>query len=162
MVILLVLVAVGATGAFGAAKDADRAESAVRDYEERIEEVAKEIQAIRRDLEALTREMVEGETGRVFIFLSGKASKWSKKGVSVELDGADVFSRPLTDSELDVLGRDLPLELLEIRLGAGPHTVLLTPIGKKSGEPEELIVKRGEVNSWIAKTEGKTVQWDVK
>jgi hypothetical protein len=141
-------------------EDAAKAEGAVRDYEERIEEVAKEIESIRRELESLTKEMVEGDIGQAIVFLKGKASDWSDRGVSVKVDGKVVFGRPLSSAELDVLARGLPLELVELRLAAGSHKVGLSALGdKREMTASELPVKRAVVNSWIADTEGGTVTW---
>lgn len=145
--------------ALAADTDARKAETAVRDYEGRIEKVAEEIDAIRKELEALTREMVEGETGRVFIFLKGKASDWGDKGISLTLDGREVFGRPLTTAELDVLSRDLPLELLEIRLGAGEHEVALSELGARKVKIEKLNVKRASIVSWTVNTHEGKPQW---
>ncbi len=113
----------------GEKEDARKAEESVRNYEERIESLAKEVAQIRADLETLTREMLEGETGRVFVFMKARVSDWKDRGVALVIDGKTVFSRPLTTSELSVLGGDLPLEILDIRLTAGNHEVALGAVG---------------------------------
>lgn len=148
--------------ALAADSDAVMAEGAVRDYEDRIEKVASEIDQVRRELESLTREMVEGETGRTLIFLKGKASDWSDRGVSIMLDGKLVFSRLLSPAELDAVSRGLPLELLEIRLVAGKHKVALSALGEADARNVEMSVKRATLNSWIAEAEGGSVQWSAE
>lgn len=158
---LLVFV-VAAMGYAAENKDAAKAESAVKDYEERIEQVAKEIEDIRDELEALTREMVEGETGRVLFFLKGKVSDWNDRGLELTLDGKTLFSRPLSPAELDVLGRGLPLELVEIRLPAGSHQVTLAEMGEKKPQSVEITVERAKINAWVAKSEGASLEWSAE
>lgn len=148
-----------ASGAYAAGGDGSRADTAVRDYEEQIEKVAAEIDSIRRELETVTREMVEGETGRTIIFIKGKATDWNDRGIQVVLDGKTVFSRFLTPSELDAMSRGLPLELLEIRLQAGKHRVALSAMGQDKPKSMELTVKRAVINSWVAETDGGGIQW---
>ena len=109
----LLLASFLAVSAARAAEDEkSRADKAVRDYEERIDKVATDIEQVRRELETVTREMVEGETGRTLVFLKGKATDWSDRGVQVVLDGKTVFARLLSPSELDAVSRGLPLELV--------------------------------------------------
>ena len=164
MVLAFLLVTlIGAPAALRAAgDDAAVAEGAVRDYEDRVEKVANEIDQVRKELDAVTREMVEGETGRTLVFLKGKASDWSDRGISITLDGKLVFSRLLSPAELDAVSRGLPLELLEVRLNAGKHKISLSPMGEANPRSVELSVKRATLNSWIAEAEGGTVQWAVE
>lgn len=158
---LALLLLIGSAPAF-AADDAAMAEGAVRDYEDRIEKVAVEIDQVRRELETLTREMVEGETGRTLLFLKGKASDWSDRGVLVQVDGKTLFSRLLSPAELDAVSRGLPLELLDVRLVAGKHKVALTYMGDINPRSVELSVKRATQNTWVAEAEGQTVQWSAE
>ncbi len=139
--------------------DAEKAEKSVRDYEERIERIAGEVETIREELEALAREMVEGETGRVLIFMKGKASDWSDRGLSLALDGKVIFSRPLSTSELDVLSRGLALELFEVRLTSGEHAVNLYEMGTEAPEPVSMIVKRAAINAWTVNIQDENTEW---
>lgn len=160
---LLTVLALGfSIHAHGAGGDSALAESAVRDYEDRIEKVANEIDQIRRELDLLTREMVEGETGRALIFLKGKASDWSDRGVTITLDGKTVLSRLLSPAELDAVSRGLPLELLEVRLLAGKHKVALYPMGEGNPRTVDMQVKRAALTSWIAETDGNNIQWSAE
>lgn len=159
LIVAALALTLGAFRAHAADQDAAMAESAVRDYEDRVEKVANEIDQVRRELETLTREMVEGETGRTLIFLKGKASDWSDRGVAIMLDGKLVFSRLLSPAELDAVSRGLPLELIELRLVAGKHKVALSAMGEANARNVEMAVKRASLNSWVAEAEGGTVQW---
>jgi hypothetical protein len=138
---------------------ADRSESAVSDYEARLEEISKEILEIRRELEAIVTEVAGGEMGRVFVFLESAVAEWKIKGVTVAVDGKTVFSRAFTDAELDVLDRGLPLELIELRLPAGEHRVTIARLGDDLPEPEVFAVKRGDLNSWLADVGDAGVTW---
>ena len=139
--------------------DAEKAEKSVHDYEERIERIAGEVETIREELEALAREMVEGETGRVLIFMKGKASDWSDRGIELALDGKPIFSRPLSTSELDVLSRGLALEIFEIRLTSGEHNISLYEMGTEPPEPVPMPVKRAELNSWTVNIRDENTEW---
>ncbi len=143
----------------GEEEDAAKAESAVRDFEERIEQIATELTSIRRDLEKLTREMVEGETGRIFVFLKGKVSDWSDRSVELRVDEEVVMARPLTAAELDVMSRDLPLEILDIRLPAGEHTISIAGGGEAVPPPVPMKVVRATMASWVAEWESGSVRW---
>lgn len=161
--LLFCLLALALTAVFqpvlAAEDDAAQTDKAVRDYEERIEKVAAEIENIKIDLDLLTREMVEGETARTLIFLKGKASDWNDRGVNVVVDGKTVFSRLLSPAELDAVSRGLPLELIDLRLNAGKHKVALSAMGEAKARNVELNVKRAAVNAWTAEVEGGMVQW---
>ena len=159
----LLLASFLAVSAARAAEDEkSRADKAVRDYEERIDKVATDIEQVRRELETVTREMVEGETGRTLVFLKGKATDWSDRGVQVVLDGKTVFARLLSPSELDAVSRGLPLELVETRLTAGKHKISLSSMGDQKAKAIEMVVKRATVNSWIAETDGGSIQWSAE
>lgn len=141
--------------AFGAEAPA----GTVRDYEVRLEEISKEVQDIRREIEKLVQEVVEGETGRLFLFLEGAPPEFREKGATLIVDGKTVFSRPFTPAELDVVAKGLPLELAELRVTAGEHRVVLRPLGGKEDEPEVIKVDRGKVSSWVAKPGPKGLEW---
>ena len=149
-------VALACSCAFGAEPQPP---GAVRDYDTRLEEIAREIQDIRREVEGLVQDVVEGETGRVLLFLEGPAQAIRDKGVSLTFDGKTVASRPLSPAELDVLARGLPLELAELRVQAGDHRVTLAPLGSSPGEPATVRAERGKVVSWMAKIEEAGVEW---
>lgn len=158
-IVAALAISLGVARVYAADQDAAMAEGAVRDYEDRVEKVANEIDQVRRELETLTREMVEGETGRTLIFLKGKASDWSDRGVAIMVDGKLVFSRLLSPAELDAVSRGLPLELIELRLVAGKHKVALSAMGEANARNVEMSVKRASLNSWVAEADGGTVQW---
>lgn len=163
LLVFLTVLSLGFSGGVQAAgDDSALAESAVRDYEDRIEKVANEIDQIRRELDLLTREMVEGETGRALIFLKGKATDWSDRGVTITLDGKTILSRLLSPAELDAVSRGLPLELVEVRLLAGKHKVALFPMGEGNPRTVEMQVKRAAFTSWIAETDGNNIQWSAE
>lgn len=155
----LVSVALVCSSAFGAEPSTP---DAVRDYDTRLEEIAREVQEIRRELEGLVQDVVEGETGRVLLFLEGPAQAIRDKGVSLTFDGKTVVSRPLSPAELDVLTRGLPLELAELRVQAGDHRVTLAPLGTPPGEPGTVRAERGKIASWLAKVGEAGVEWRVE
>lgn len=134
----------------------------VRDYEVRLEEISKEVQDIRRELEGLVQAVVEGETGRLFVFLEGVTPELRERGASLTVDGKTVFSRPFNPSELDVLARGLPLELAELRVSAGEHRVKLGSLGGAEPETDVVRVARGAVSSWVAKPGPKGMEWRVE
>ncbi len=138
---------------------AEQGAGAVRDYEAQLEQVSKEIREIRRETESLVQELVEGETGRVFLFLEGPAAGIKEVGASVTVDGKAVLSRAFTAAEQDVLGRGLPLQLVDLRLPAGEHKVTLAPLGVAAGKPASLRAERGKVSSWVAKSAGAGLEW---
>jgi hypothetical protein len=156
---VLAAVAVARPARAGEEEDAAKAEGAVRDFEERIEKIAEELTDIRRELESITREMVEGETGRVFIFLRSKVSDWADRSVELVIDDRKVLSRPLTSAELDVLSRDLPLEIFEIRLPEGEHTIQIGGAGETAPAPMPMKVTRATMMSWVAQWESGSVKW---
>jgi len=123
---------------------------AVADYEARLEEISKEVVAIRQELETLVAEVVEGESGRVLVFLERPGPEWKAKGGTLVLDGKRVFSRAFTPAELDVLERGLPLELGEWRLLAGDHRVALGVLGQDLSVESTLSVSRGVNTAWVA------------
>lgn len=131
----------------------------VKDYEGRLEEIAREVQDIRRSLEELVQEVVEGEMGRLALFLDGPAQGFAEKGVSLAVDDQLVVSRPLAPAEIDVLGRGLPLELAELRVTAGEHRVSLGPLGAAPTEPATVTAVRGKVSSWVAKAGPSGLEW---
>ncbi|PLX44786.1 MAG: hypothetical protein C0609_04890 [Deltaproteobacteria bacterium] len=152
-----------ASSAFADEKeDAANAERAVKNYEERVEELSKEVASIREELEDLTRQMLEGETGRVFIFMRGRVSDWVDRAVALDIDGETLVSRPLTPAELNVLGGDLPLELLELRLAAGEHSLLFGPKGELMAQPVKMKVERAKRLTWIVTYEDGTARWEVE
>lgn len=153
---LLLAFLLGAGAAWGAEPAAP---GVVKDYEGRLEEIAREVQDIRRSLEELVAEVVEGEMGRLLLFLDGPAPAMAEKGVSLTVDDQTVVSRPLTPAEIDVLGRGLPLELAELRVKAGEHRVALAPLGAPPGEPGTVTAQRGKVSSWVGKLEAAGVAW---
>lgn len=148
--------ALACSGALGAEPPAP---GAVRDYDARLEEIAREVQQIRQELDLLVQDVVEGETGRVLLFLEGPAQDMRDKGVSLSFDGKTVVSRPLSPAELDVLGRGLPLELAELRVTAGDHRVELSPLGGQPGASHTVQAERGKVVSWVAKVGAAGVEW---
>lgn len=143
----------------GEVEDSAKAESSVKNFEERLEGLSKELAAIRYELESLTKEMLEGETGTVRVFLKGKASDFADRGIFLEIDGKMVVSKPFTPAELNVLSSELPLELCEVRLGAGPHKTLFYPMGTVVPPPSPVNVARGKMNTWIVTFEGGAAQW---
>lgn len=145
--------------AVGPSLGADAPAGTVRDYEVRLEELSKEVQDIRREIEKLVQEVVEGETGRLFLFLEGATPEFREKGVSLSIDGKTVFARALTPAEIDVLGKGLPLELAELRVAGGEHRVALVPLGAGSEEAETLKTERGKVASWVARPGPKGLEW---
>lgn len=147
--------ALGSSSALGA----EPAGGAVRDYEGRLEEISKEVQDIRRELEQLVQEIVEGEMGRLVLFLEGPAPAFRDKGVALSVDGKDVLSRPLSPAEIDVLTRGLPLELAELRVPAGEHPVSLGPLTGQAPPLASVTAERGKVSSWIAKPGAEGVEW---
>ncbi|MBE0618486.1 MAG: hypothetical protein IH608_11255 [Proteobacteria bacterium] len=138
---------------------AESPSGAVADYEARLEEISKEVAAIRRELESLVAEVVEGEAGRAFVFLERPGAGWKQKGAVLTLDGKMVFSRPFTAAELDVLERGLPLELGEWRLPAGDHRVALGILGQEPQEEAVLGVSRGAHTAWVATPTEAGVAW---
>ncbi len=148
--------------AAAAAPAAEGPPSAVADYEARLEEISKEVSAIRRELETLVAEVVEGEAGRVLVFLERPGPEWKQKGATLLLDGKRVFSRTFTPAELDVLERGLPLELGEWRLLAGDHRVALGMLGLEPPEGATLAVSRGVNSAWVATPGPDGVAWRVE
>jgi hypothetical protein len=132
---------------------------AVKEYEGRLEELSKEVQDIRRELEQLVQEVVEGEMGRLILFLEGPAPAFKDKGVELSVDGKPVASRPLSPAEIDVLTRGLPLELAELRVAAGDHQVSLGPLAGEPAPPVQVKAERGKVTSWIAKVGTAGMEW---
>jgi hypothetical protein len=163
-VFLLALTAFGpGTKAFaGEAEDAAKAETAVKNFEDRLEGLSKELASIRQELEGLTKEMLEGETGVAQVFLKAKAGDLSDKSVSLSIDDKLLFSRPLTPAELNVLSSELPLELGKMRLGAGDHKVLLQLLGSPPEEPSKMPVARGRQNTWIVTIEDGKAGWNAE
>lgn len=137
-------------------------ESAVTDYEARLEQISKELLTIRRELETLVAEVVQQDLGRVFIFIKTPLPAWEEAGVAVAVDGKTVFSRTFTPAELDVLKRGLPLELADLRLPAGVHRVSLNVPGEPPSEPESLTVKRGSLTSLVAAGVESGVKWHIE
>lgn len=151
------------TDAFaGEAEDAAKAETAVKNFEGRLEGLSKELASIRLELEGLTKEMLEGETGVAQVFLKAKAGDMTDKGVSLSIDDKLLFSRPLTPAELNVLSSELPLELGKMRLGAGDHKVLLQVLGSPPDEPSKMTVARGRQNTWIVTVEDGKAGWNAE
>ncbi|TAL18331.1 hypothetical protein EPN96_02170 [bacterium] len=146
----------------GEAEDAAKAETAVKNFEDRLEGLSKELASIRLELEGLTKEMLEGETGVAQIFLKAKAGDLTDKSVSLSIDDKLLFSRPLTPAELNVLGSELPLELGKMRLGAGDHKVLLQVLGSPPDEPSKMPVTRGKQNTWIVTVEDGKAGWNAE
>ena len=93
------------------------------------------------------------------LFLDGPAPAFKEKGVSLSVDGKVVVSRPLSAAEADVLTRGLPLELIELRVPAGEHTVSLAPLGGEPLAPAPLRAERGKVSSWVATAGAAGVEW---
>jgi len=145
--VLLLFLTLVSSPAFGA--------EAVSDYEARLEDISREVESIRQELEALVAEVVEGEAGRVHVFVEGLPPAWNGAGVALYLDGVSVFSRPFTTAEQEVLKRGLPLELGAWRLLAGDHRVSLVPLGGEAGEGQSFPVPRGSTKAWVA-TPGET------
>ncbi|PLX42713.1 MAG: hypothetical protein C0608_01220 [Deltaproteobacteria bacterium] len=143
-------------------EDAANAERAVKNYEERVEELSKEVASIREELEDLTRQMLEGETGRVFIFMRGRVSDWVDRAIALDIDGETLISRPLTPAELNVLGGDLPLEIIELRLAAGEHSLLFGPRDELMAQPVKMKVERAKRLTWIVTYEDGTARWEVE
>lgn len=156
MLALLFLLAGGVPGV-GSAQGA--APQALSDYEARLEEIAHEVTAIRAELETLVAEVVEGESGRAFVFLERPGAEWKRAGVTLTLNGQRVFSRPFTPAELDVLERGLPLELGEWRLLAGEHQLALGRLGQEAPEAATLTLSRGAIAAWVAVPGEAGVEW---
>jgi len=154
---LLFLVVVTASGS-GAEPPGD----AVADYETRLEEIAKEVASIREELEALVAEVVEGEAGRVHVFLDKLPTPWNGQGFALYLDGTRVFSRPFTPAEQHVLERGLPLELGAWRLLAGEHRAALVPLGEAPGDGYPFTVSRGTIAAWVASPGEAGMAWRVE
>jgi len=153
--LLLLLLAFVTSPAGGAESSGD----AVADYEARLEEIAREVESIRKELESLVAEVVEGEAGRVHVFVDGLPPAWEGAGVALFLDGIPVFSRPLTAAERSVLERGLPLELGAWRLLAGEHRVSLVPLGGEPGEGHPFPVSRGTTTAWVASPAESGMEW---
>lgn len=135
------------------------APEALSDYEARLEEIAREVAAIRAELEALVAEVVEGESGRAIVFLERPGAEWKRGGVTLVLNGQRVFSRPFTPAELDVLERGLPLELGQWRLPAGEHRLALGRLGQDVPEAVALTLSRGATAAWVAVPGDSGVAW---
>lgn len=155
MLMLLLFFGLGAPGS-GSAQGAP---DALSDYEARLEQIAREVSAIRSELEALVAEVVEGESGRAFVFLERPGVEWKRAGVTLALNGQRVFSRPFTPAELDVLERGLPLELGEWRLLAGEHRLALGRLGQEAPEAATLTLSRGATAAWVAVPGETGVEW---
>lgn len=136
-----------------------RAPDTVADYESRLEEISKELSAIRQELDRLIGELARGDLSRVFVFFEAPAPERVKKGVRLVVDGKQVFSRPFTPAELDVLNRGLPVELAALWLPAGEHDVALGDPG--DGEParKAFSIAPGSLVSWVAGMTGAGVEW---
>ncbi len=166
LIALLLLLGVGfaslPAALAGEAEDSAKAEASVKNFEERLEGLSKELSSVRYELENLTKEMLEGETGAVRVYLKGKTSDFADKGVFLEVDGKMLLSRPFTAAELNVLGSDLPLELSELRLGAGEHKALFYPMGSVVPQSSKINVERAKLNTWIVTFEGGAAQWSAE
>lgn len=154
----LLLAALWAAASAGSARAADP----VTDYEARLEEIAREVLAIRQELESLVAEVVEGETAGVRLFLERPRPEWRKSGVRLLLDGKTVFSRPFSAAEQDVLEKGLPLELAQARLPAGDHEVALGGLGEEAPSAARLKAERGGIHAWVAGAGEKGVEWRVE
>jgi len=150
--LFLVLIVAPAPGA-GPAGDA------VADYEARLEEIAQEVASIRQELEGLVAEVVEGEAGRVHVFIDKLPLTWNGEGLALFLDGTPVFSRPLTPAEQSVLERGLPLELGAWRLLAGEHRAALVRLGEEPGPGHPFQVSRGSLVAWVASPSESGMVW---
>ena len=138
---------------------ADAPRETVADYEARLEEIAKEVSEIRRELEGLVGELSRGELNRVFVFLESRSPERIKTGVRVEVDGKTVFSRTLTPAETDALGRGLPLELVSLWLPAGSHQVVLSGLGEAGAGSQSFSLRPGGLVSWVAAVGASGVEW---
>ena len=141
------------------ARSAEPAGDAVGDYEARLEEIAKEVASIRQELEGLVAEVVEGEAGRVHVFIDNLPPAWKGEGLALFLDGTLVFSRPLTPAEQSVLERGLPLELGAWRLLAGEHRTALVRLGEEPGPGHPFQVSRGTLAAWVASPSESGMVW---
>jgi len=131
----------------------------VTEYEARLEAIADEIRQIRQELEALVEDLAEPEVGRVFVFLATAPAQVRAQGVTVVVDERTVFARPFTPAEQDVLGRGLPLELVDLRLLEGDHSVALFALHGEPTEPARFAVRRGAQAAWIAQLSASGVTW---
>jgi hypothetical protein len=132
------------------------------DFEARLEEIAREIVEIRRELEAIVNDVAGGDLAKAFVFLEIPSNGLEMKGATVVVDGKTVFSRPFTPAELDVLNRGLPLELAELRVAAGEHRVALFQPGSDSPEPAVFSVARGGLAAWVGSVSDAGIQWRVE
>lgn len=154
--VALVVVLALATGA-GWGAEAPRA---VVDYDTRLEQIAKELLDLRRELEALVAELAAGDLGRVLIFVDKPPQEWRDKGIRLVVDGATLVSRTFTPAELDALQRGLPVELLDAWLPAGDRQVALEPQGNAGGGVESsLPAERSRVKAWVAQGGTAGVEW---
>lgn len=155
---LALLAALMATGAWSA----EPAPGLVQDYEARLEEIAREIRDLRREVEILVNEVVAGESTQIYVFLEGPAPAFRDVGAALAIDGRPVLSRPLTQAEIDVLNRGLPLELFSGRMSAGQHQVSLAPLGAKTPDTVTLDAKKGGSASVVGRPGASGLEWRIE
>jgi len=111
------------------AVSAEEQEKSVVDYEVQLERISKEITEIRKEFEDLITEVAASESSRIFIFIERLPQALLAKEITLVLDEKTIFSRALEPAELDVLEKGLPVQLADLRLPPGEHTVGINVLG---------------------------------
>jgi len=141
---------------------AARAADPVDDYDARLEEIAREVEAIRKDLEAVAREVAWAGMAQAFVFVERPDPAWKDRPVEVRVDGARVAVRRLLPEEWELLEKGLAVEVARVWVAAGEHEVW---IGAAGGEPDgaaRLEAPAARPSAWVAAAGEGEVEWRVE
>lgn len=138
----------------------DGREGSVEQYEARLEKISREIAEIRQEFEDLITEVAAGETGRVFIFIEKLPQAFFRKVITLSIDDKKILFRNLAPAELDILEKGLPVQLADLRLPPGKHTVLLDVSGMEQPKAMQVLeLGLGEPSWWVAAPSELGVEW---
>jgi len=145
------------------AVSAEEQEKSVVDYEVQLERISKEITEIRKEFEDLITEVAASESSRVFIFIERLPQAMLAKEITLTLDDKTIFSRALEPAELDVLEKGLPVQLADLRLPAGEHSVAIDVLGMEQTKDSQVFqLDAAKFSYWAAKITETGVEWNVE
>ncbi|RMG84417.1 MAG: hypothetical protein D6708_17085 [Candidatus Dadabacteria bacterium] len=136
-----------------------RAEDPVDAYDARLEEIAREVEAIRQELEAVAREVAWAGMAEAFVFVEKPDPAWRETGVVVVVDGTPVASHTFLPEEWSLLEKGIAVEVARVWVAAGEHRVWLGPAGAEPGDPAVLEAAAARPVAWVAAAGDEGVRW---